>query len=81
MLINKYLTFKNIRSVCITTIVIITMSDKINIITMLRPSGIDGKYYYWCPASNVCLYVTICNVPRTAHSLYIYLILLFTICM
>ena len=31
MLINKYLTFKNIRSVCITTIVIITMSDKINI--------------------------------------------------
>ena len=31
MLINKYLTFKNIMSICITTIVIITMSDKINI--------------------------------------------------
>ena len=31
MLINTYLTFKNISSICITTIVIITMSDKINI--------------------------------------------------
>ena len=31
MLINTYLTFKNIRSICITTIVVITMSDKINI--------------------------------------------------
>ena len=31
MLINTYLTFKNIRSICITTIVIITMCDKINI--------------------------------------------------
>ena len=31
MLINTYLTLKNIRSICITTIVIITMSDKINI--------------------------------------------------
>ena len=31
MLINTYLTFENIRSICITTIVIITMSNKINI--------------------------------------------------
>ena len=45
--------------------------DIIYIYILLRPSGIDVKYYYWCPASNVCLYVTICNVPRTAHYLYI----------
>ena len=31
MLINTYLTFENIRSICITTIVMITMSDKIHI--------------------------------------------------